>query len=78
MPRQFTEEQREEKREWQREYSKRTNYEANKKSNAKNTKMFSVRLTFSTDSEIIKRLEEQENVSAYLKRLIREDIERNP
>ena len=65
------------RREQQREYAKRTNYASQTKSNAKNSKLFGLRATISTDSDIIKKLESVESVSAYLKALIRKDIEEN-
>ena len=61
----------------QREYAKRTNYAANAKSNAKNTKMYSFRAIISTDRDIIEKLDGLENVSGYIKSLIRKDIEEN-
>jgi len=65
------------RREKQKEYSKRTNYASQNKSNAKNTKLCNFRLTFSTDFDIIQKLNNVENVSGYIKALIRKDIEEN-
>ena len=74
----YTEEEARERRNArQREYDKRTNYAASIKSNAKNTKLFALRATISTDQDIIKKLESVESVSSYLKSLIRKDIEEN-
>jgi len=65
------------RREQQREYAKRTNYASQNKSNAKNTKLCNFRLTLSTDADIIKKLDSLDNVSGYIKALIRKDIEEN-
>ena len=61
----------------QREYAKRSGYAASIRSNKKNTKMYALRVSYNVDPDIIAELEKQENVSAYLKRLIREEIKKN-
>lgn len=38
---------------------------------------FSLRLTDTTDADIIQRLRSQDSIQGYIKRLIREDIARN-
>lgn len=43
---------------------------------AKTARYFSLKLNQNTDKELIARLEAQESIQAYLKKLIREDIER--
>ena len=42
----------------------------------KNTKLIGMKLNKRTDADILSHLEQQENVQGYLKRLIREDIEK--
>jgi len=46
--------------------------------NAKATKHYSFKLHNRTDAALIERLEAVGNVNGYIRRLIREDIERNP
>ena len=41
---------------------------------SRNTKQVKLKLNLKTDEDVIKRLEEQDNVQGYIKRLIREDI----
>lgn len=54
--------------------------EAQRKASAKydkaNTMTFAIKLNRTTDAELIQRLEEVENKQGYIKRLIREDAER--
>ncbi len=61
----------------QREYAKRSGYAANARSNKKNTKVYTLRISYNIDPDIIEELEKQENKAAYLKRLIREEIKKN-
>lgn len=49
---------------------------AKAKYDAKTAKYISLKLNRNTDREIIDRLEDQENVQAYLKRLILEDMKK--
>ena len=65
---------REKKNQRQREYEKQTGNAASKKSQKKNTKLESIRLTFSTDGDIIEKLNSLDNKAGYLKKLIRDDI----
>ena len=46
--------------------------------NAKASSRYSLKLNRATDAELIQRLEAVSSVNGYLRRLIREDIERNP
>lgn len=46
--------------------------------NAKSSRFFSLKLNVNLDAELIERLESADSVNGYLRRLIREDIERNP
>lgn len=62
------------KAEIQRKYVKRSGFAANKKYNAAHTKMYGVRVVISTEKDIYDKLEQTENVSGYIKTLIREDI----
>ena len=48
---------------------------ANSKSNKINTKMICVRLSYNTDADIIKKLDEVESKMGYIKELIRKDIQ---
>lgn len=74
----FTEEEvRQRKNERQREYAKKTHYAASIKSHQINTKRYVLRLTLSTDADIIEKLdaEKQKNGYApYIKALIRQDL----
>lgn len=74
----YTEEEaRERKNARQREYAKRTNYAANNRYIKEKTKRYVIQVFFSTESDIFNRLEQEENKAGYIKRLIREDIQRN-
>ncbi len=48
---------------------------ANNKSNKINTKMICLRLSYNTDADIIKRLDEVESKMGYIKELIRKDMQ---
>ena len=48
---------------------------ANSKSNKKNTKMICVRLSYNTDADIIKKLDEVDSKMGYIKELIRKDMQ---
>lgn len=48
---------------------------ANSKSNKINTKMICVRLSYNTDADIIKKLDEVPSKMGYIKELIRKDIQ---
>lgn len=43
---------------------------------AKTARYISLKLNVNTDAELIRHLEQQENVQGYLKRLIREDMKK--
>ena len=45
-------------------------------SDRKNTRFFGLKLNRNTDKDLIERLESQPSIQEYLKKLIREDIER--
>lgn len=45
--------------------------------NAKSSKYYSFKLNVKTDAALIERLNDMGNVNGYIRRLIREDIERN-
>lgn len=68
------EEARERKNARQRDYAKRTHYKANTESFKRNGKRYVLNLSYSTNADIIEKLESEPNVMGYLKRLIREDI----
>ena len=70
----MTEDQRKKKNESQAKYAKKTNYKSHKKSIANNTVSVNVRLTKSTDFDIIAKLAEVDNKQGYIKKLIRADI----
>lgn len=44
------------------------------KYDAKNTKVYAIKLNYNTDDDIIKKLDEQDNVQGYIKKIIRKDI----
>ena len=48
---------------------------ANNKSNKKNTTTICVRLSFNTDADIIKKLDEVKSKMGYIKELIRTDMQ---
>ena len=48
---------------------------ANNKSNKKNTKMICVRLSYNTDADILKKLDEVSSKMGYIKALIRKDLQ---
>lgn len=48
---------------------------ANNKSNKLNTKMICVRLSYNTDADIIKKLDEVDSKMGYIKELIRKDLQ---
>lgn len=47
---------------------------ANARSDKKNTKQYIIKLTLSTDADIITKLDAVENRNGYLKNLIRNDL----
>ena len=49
---------------------------ANEKWDKANIRRFVLKVTKTTEKDILDKLEAQENVNGYIKRLIREDIER--
>ena len=48
---------------------------ANNKANKINTKMICLRLSYNTDADIIKKLDEVESKMGYIKELIRKDMQ---
>lgn len=62
------------KNEIQREYAKRTRYAAQRKYDKENTKSYTFRFMKTTESDLIEKLDSQENKSGYIKSLIRADI----
>lgn len=48
---------------------------ANNKSNKINTKMICLRLSYNTDADTIKKLDEVESKMGYIKELIRKDMQ---
>lgn len=60
----------------QREYAKRTGYSSNYNYAKNNTKTYTFRFVINTDADIIEHLEQQKNRLGYLKKIIREDINR--
>lgn len=74
----FTEEEaRERKNARQREYAKRTRYASSIKYEKNNVKRYVINAVINTESDIIERLEQEENKSGYIKNLIRKDIMEN-
>lgn len=43
-----------------------------------NTRQYHLKLNLNTDQDIMQRFEKQTSIQGYIKRLIREDIQRNP
>lgn len=50
---------------------------AAKKYQAENTRLLQIRLNFRTDKDILDKLSEKESMSGYVKKLIRDDINRS-
>lgn len=50
-------------------------FRANSKSNKINTTMICVRLSYNTDADIIKKLDEVDSKMGYIKELIRKDMQ---
>lgn len=48
----------------------------NYNSDQKNARRYALKLSKNTDADLIEKLDQQENIQGYLKRLIREDINR--
>ena len=46
--------------------------------NAKSSRHYGIKLNVKTDAELIARLDSAGSINGYMRRLIREDIERNP
>ncbi len=46
--------------------------------NAKSSRHYGIKLNVKTDAELIARLDSTGSINGYIRRLIREDIERNP
>lgn len=61
------------KNETQKAYDKRTNYVAQNKYIKEKTKIIPIRVMFSTDEDIISRLDALNNKTRYIKELIRND-----
>ena len=71
------EEKRERKNARQREYAKETGYAANIKYDKANVKQYILKIMKTTEQDIIEKLDSEPNKNGYIKRLIREDIERS-
>lgn len=50
---------------------------AAKKYQTENTRLLQIRLNFRTDKDILDKLSEKESMSGYVKKLIRDDINRS-
>ena len=46
--------------------------------NAKSSRRYALKFNVKTDAELIEKLEQVGSINGYIRRLIREDIERNP
>lgn len=64
------------KLEIQKEYAKRTNYASQNKYHKEKTKSIAIRLFMATEMDIIEKLDSVDNKAGYIKKLIREDIQR--
>ncbi len=51
--------------------------QANKRYDEKNTKQIKLKLNYNTDSDILERLSEVDNMQGYIKQLIRADIKKD-
>lgn len=71
------EEKRERKNARQKEYEKKTGYAAIAKYEKESTKRYTLKIMCNTEQDIIDKLESEPNKNGYIKRLIREDIERS-
>ena len=71
------EEKRERKNARQKEYEKETNFAAINKYNKEHTKSYAIRFFMVSEQDLIEYLEAQPNKAGYIKRLIREDMERS-
>ena len=70
------EEKRERKNQRQKEYSKKTGYAANIKYDKENVRQYILKIMKTTEQDIIDHLDAQPNKNGYIKRLIREDMDR--
>lgn len=63
---------------WKKKYydRKRGATMGNAVSDKKNARCFSLKLSRNTDKELIEHLEQQQNIQAYIKELIRQDMKR--
>lgn len=52
--------------------------EANKRYDQKATRQIKLKLNLNTDSDILQRLDEVDNMQGYIKKLIRADIKGHP
>ena len=71
------EEKRERKNARQKNYEKETGYAAINKYNKERTKSYAIRFFMATEQDLIDYLESQDNKAGYIKKLIREDMEKN-
>lgn len=46
--------------------------------NAKSSRHYGIKLNVKTDADLIARLDSADSINGYIRRLIREDIQRNP
>ena len=58
----------------QKPKTKESQLNAQKKYDSKNTKAFALKLNYTTDRELIDKLESVENIQGYIKELIRKDL----
>lgn len=73
----YTEEETRERRNaWQREYSKITGYAAQRNYQQSKTKKYTLNVMLATEKDIFDKLESVPSKAAYIKSLIRADIER--
>lgn len=71
------EEKKQRKNTRQKEYDKETGYAAQIKYQKEKMKPYTIRISTVTEQDIIDQLDKQESKAGYVKRLIREDIERS-
>lgn len=81
MPKTHSEEEKEQARlrkiEYQKEYEKKTKYASKIKYQNKNIVKITLKFVKTTESDLIERIESQENKAGYIKRLVREDMNKS-
>ena len=69
------EEKKQRHKEAVKRYNQRTNYASNTASAKKNSKMYGLRLSYSTDADLMSYLDSIPNLNGYLRKLLRDDMQ---